>query len=1141
MKHLRYFLMAALVALPLTACDEDTDPVIDEVEYGTVTGTVSAEGTGLSGVAVSLVGPTSQSASTGAGGTYTFTNVEAGSYGVAIDAGTHADVSFSQTSKTTTISTDGQTATVDFSGSYIRTATITGVVTADGAPLGGVAVKVTGGPDNVTNNSVTNAGGEYFATGLRAGTFTVTITAPAGVTFNTTSAPVTVATGETKTAHFPGDAIQMATITGAVTVDNVGQAGVAVALSNTGGAVAATESGPGGAFSFMNVTPGTYTVTITPPAEATFDVVAKNVTVAEGDAGVVNFAGKGPEEPAKLSIQSITTGGAPIVLTNVFGQIEVTLNVTRGDRDLDHVDVLIDDEVVATQTFALPAPSAEAVGEEEIITLNVPTTQVRKVGDFYVPVVFNGGAFVSANLYEVGATAPIPSNEVPVVMNNIDALFLGNAALTPNTPSPSFFLSPNTWYTGNATFVGPQYLAYSTVVPTSVRWADAGTAGCSVTGTLAGSVPAGLLITNNYNCAGVEGTVIPNAVAAPSFTPAVAPAGPDGSTVVYPALGFSTIGAPFMLDNDERWFVIPPVFPASNPLKVYVDNKAPRVETHGQAFSTLGVGGFFVAFNDAFDQQWVNAQYPFIQDVATSDGGTGVAMATRTTYQWDGATSVSYPLGYCTTSATMVALGDDLAESIASDGTPDGYKLCATAEDNLGNKGYSLASNWFGVDKVAPTGRLHGTSSGVIPGPAIAGTVPGVSTLANTTIFNIAAPAPGTDTWGIEGLDSRSGFEATNAVPATVVPFKMGYPVDQRLTHTDINGVSTEAGVSDMPVVLTDTWVRTSAELPLLGNILPADPGYYAYKAVLTDRAGNSVTIVDRNYIVDQIPVAGLPTIAFLSYAQTFYAPGTDANFVIFGADDLEVINATVTMDYPTIAGTLNIQHTNAVGARWDGLNPFDAMAFTTAITGVSFTVPSVLGRYDFTCDGGAGSPYTSCAAVANTITPTVGEFNTDLALAFGDARDLLPVSSTPTMFEDAGGNLGLPGAAVPFNVLQWSDTTRAPWLDDRDNDLNQDLITWRIFTNGTSYFAEHMAPTSIEQPFFDATALVLNDAGTILTCGLYPAPVLTDNGVNRFWTYTLPIPGVTTLCGAAKVANPGATYHAVGILDNAALISQGI
>jgi hypothetical protein len=1060
--------------------------------------------------------------------------VEAGSYGITISS-TPSDVSFPVTSKTTTITTSGETKTVDFTeGEFIRTAAITGTVTSDGAPLAGIAVVVTGGPDAISNSSVTNAGGEYFATGLRAGTYTVTITPPAsGVDFASTSATVTVATGETKTAQFPGDAIEMATISGAVTVDNNGQAGVAVVLSNAGGTVAETETGPGGAYSFMDLTPGEYTVTITAPADVTFTTLTKDVTVAEGANGVVNFAGNSPDVPATISIQSLMQGGAPIVLTNVMGQVEVTVNVTRGDKDLDRVDILIDDEVVATQTFAAPPAPAETVGEEEIITLNVPTTQVRQVGDFYVPVVFNGGAFFSANLYEVGGTAPIPSNEVPVVMNNPDALFLGNASFTPDTPDPSVTVAPNTWYTGNATFTGPQYVSYSTTVPTAVNWPDAGTAGCAVTSSLAGTATDGIVITNNYNCAGVEGSVIPNAVAAPTFTPAAAPAGPDGSTVTYPTTGFSTLGAQFMLDSEDRWFVIPPAFPATNPLTLFLDNKAPTVEVHGQNFSTLGVGALKVAFNDDFDQSWVNATYPFIQDVATADGGVGVALSTRTTWEWDGTTTAGFPAGVCTSASNVIALGGDLDESVASDGTPDGYKLCATAEDTLGNLGFSLVSNWFGVDTVAPDGRIHGTT---VATPAIGGTVPTISTTQNTTIYNIASPAPGTDTWGIEGLDTRSGFEATNAVPATVTPFQMGYPVDQRLTHTDVNGVTTEAGVSDMPVVLSDTWVRTSAPLPLLGTTLPADPGYYHYTAQLTDRAGNSITVFDSNWIVDDTPVTGLPSIAFLSFAQTFYAPGDDANFVIFGADDLEVINATLTMDYPTILGTLGIQHTQNVGTRWDGLNPFDADAFTTAITGVTVTVPSVVGRYDFTCDGGAGSPYTSCVATANTLTPTVAEFNTDLAGPNLDARDLLPVSATPTMFEDAGGNMGAAGAPVAFNVLQWSDTTRAPWLDDRDLDGNQDLITWRIFTDGTSYFAEHMAPTSIEEPFFDAVALVRNNAGTILTCGLYPAPVLTDNGVNRFWTYTLPIPAAGTLCGDAA-----GTYHAVGILDNAALISQGI
>lgn len=204
MKHLKYLLMAALVAMPLTACDEDDDPVVEPTPTGTVTGTVSAEGTGLAGVSVTLVGAVSQSATTGANGAYTFTDVPAGSYGVSIDASTHPEVSFAQTSKVTSITTMGQTATVDFTGTYIRTASITTMVTADGQPVGGVSVAVTGGPD-APKSCVTGMGGDCSVTGLRAGTYTVTISnTPEGYTFTTMTQNVTVATGESKTALFPG-------------------------------------------------------------------------------------------------------------------------------------------------------------------------------------------------------------------------------------------------------------------------------------------------------------------------------------------------------------------------------------------------------------------------------------------------------------------------------------------------------------------------------------------------------------------------------------------------------------------------------------------------------------------------------------------------------------------------------------------------------------------------------------------------------------------------------------------------------------------------------------------------------------------------------------------------------------------------
>jgi len=241
MKHLRYLLLAALVMMPLSACDDDNDgdgggtaPVV-----GTVSGTVSVEGNGLAGVGVTLVGATSQSATTGSGGAFSFSNVEAGSYGVTI-ADLPSDVSFSTTSKTTSITTSGQTVTVDFSGSYIRTSSIQGQVLVDGAGIAGVAVTAAG-PEGTTN-AVTDNGGNYGFSGLRAGDYTVTIAPGADYTFATTAYDITLGTGEAKTASFFGEMVTTVDpVTANVVIKSVTTAaGVTINPNNVAGQINVT-------------------------------------------------------------------------------------------------------------------------------------------------------------------------------------------------------------------------------------------------------------------------------------------------------------------------------------------------------------------------------------------------------------------------------------------------------------------------------------------------------------------------------------------------------------------------------------------------------------------------------------------------------------------------------------------------------------------------------------------------------------------------------------------------------------------------------------------------------------------------------------------------------------------------------------
>jgi len=1015
-------------------------------------------------------------------------------------------VSFGVTARSTTITTNGETQTVDFTGSYIKTSSITGTVTAGGSPVA-ATVTLTGGPASV-NVSTATAGGSYTFSGLRSGSgYTVTISGYTGATFATTSQNATLTVGGTATVNFAGTKTELATISGIVTVDNEGVAGVAVAL-NPGGK--STETTLGGAYTFTGLAPNTYTVTITAPPETTFDPVAKQVTVGAGETGYANFSGIGPKEPATITIQSITQGGGPINLTNVKGQIEVSVNVARGDSPLDKVDVLIDDVVVATQKLAgLLAPAEAASGDVEVITLNVPTNQVRmgENEDTWVPVVYNGGANISANLYEVGINVPVPSNEVPVVMTNPDVLLTSDGIMTVgatsriNEQENDVVNTGGSWNVGGIMYEGPVYISFSTTVQTPT-W-TAGSCGAGV-GATDGTAVMGITLSSTWACAGVEAANQSPGTLVPTF--AGLTVGPDGTAVVKPTQ-WSALGAQFMLQGEERWYVLTPG-PAgvTAPAVFDIDNKGPTITM--QNGSSMGSWG--VAFNALFDQPWVNASYVFMNDASWTDaGGSGVDAATRMTHLW-----VQGTPGSC--SGMDVTTGADLAETIASDGTPDGYQICATGADLLGNVGTpSGASNWFGVDKVAPFWRFHGTTAAT---PAIAGTLPTVSATPNTTIYNIADGMPyATDVWGLEALDSRAGFNQ-NAVA--------GYPASQTITRQTGTVNASTTGPAAMNLALSDNYVRTAGEWAFHDGY--ATPGYYSYTGYVTDRAGNSTTPYVRNWLTDDVAA---PTITFVTFAATFYAPGMPADFVMFGADDLEVIAASYTLDYPTAMGTLGLRYDDAVGMRWDGLNPYDASAFSTAITGVTTQVPSLVGRIDFTCSG-AAAPYASCTTT-DALPVTLSEFNLG-----GTDAGMLPLSITPVSFEDAGGNLSAGAAPVNFNVLQFSDSTAAPW----DYANVPDIDFWKILApTGTTFAAEHTASTSIEDPFFDSILLVLNDAGMLYVCGSFGVQTLSDNGINRFWTATAARPSSSSQCGMAKTANAAATYHAVGVSGNALLATQGI
>ena len=284
----RFKLLAAamLLALPIiSACGEDP-PIAPPT--GSIDGLVSIEGQGLDGVSVTL--SNGATATTANGGMFRFDGVEAGAYTVTI-SNYPDDATFNNTSSPATIASDGETVTINFPGTWIRTAAIMGTVTVENDGLPGVTVKLTGMSNSET---LTDANGQYAFTGLRKGNYTVEISGfdDEDVAFGSTASTAELAVGESRVIPFEGTYLRTSAITGQVSVENVGLENVTVSLQGRDEERTATTNSAG-QYTFSELRSGDYSIGITNPDadKYGFDVTSENVTIAHGETGSVSFKG----------------------------------------------------------------------------------------------------------------------------------------------------------------------------------------------------------------------------------------------------------------------------------------------------------------------------------------------------------------------------------------------------------------------------------------------------------------------------------------------------------------------------------------------------------------------------------------------------------------------------------------------------------------------------------------------------------------------------------------------------------------------------------------------------------------------------------------------------------------------------------
>ena len=267
-----------------------------------VMGTVSAEGDGIMNVGVTLIkvlgattGEVLGATITDEDGGYMFDELLAGVY--RIDLGeTDDEYDFATKSRMGSVATD-ETAMWNFDADIIRTASVGGMVTVDGDPMGDVMVMLTGDHDT-EEEMETDSDGMYMFDGLRKGDYTVMIENPDEDTYDfpTTSRSVSLSVAQKQTdISFAGSMLRRASISGQVYVvdPDMSLEGVMVTLDGDMEDEVMTDAN--GEYNFPGLAGGDYEIEIeNPDADAyIFEVMEVEVEdLGDEEAKIVDFVGE---------------------------------------------------------------------------------------------------------------------------------------------------------------------------------------------------------------------------------------------------------------------------------------------------------------------------------------------------------------------------------------------------------------------------------------------------------------------------------------------------------------------------------------------------------------------------------------------------------------------------------------------------------------------------------------------------------------------------------------------------------------------------------------------------------------------------------------------------------------------------------
>ena len=249
----------------------------------------------------------------------------------------------------------------------------------DGQPetLAGVTVTL-GGEHAMGETMETAEDGGFAFTGLRAGTYTVTISDfPEDVSFETVSVEVEVDVGEVGQADFTGHFIRTSAVEGQVVIEGEGLAGVTVTLSGGPADESYTMmTDPDGMYRFEDLRPGDYTVSISDfdTRDYEFAATSQDVSVDLDETGTVSFTGvllRTSGISGRVSVEDMGLGDITVTLSGAADDTTTTdaggqyafAGLAAGDYT---VSIAVESDAYVFESMS----TARTVGDDESAIVN---------------------------------------------------------------------------------------------------------------------------------------------------------------------------------------------------------------------------------------------------------------------------------------------------------------------------------------------------------------------------------------------------------------------------------------------------------------------------------------------------------------------------------------------------------------------------------------------------------------------------------------------------------------------------------------------------------------------------------------------------------------------------------------------------